>query len=85
MLIQAHCYLLLFLTAGDRFRSGWTALGIMRDKNSLFFKIGFLKNCTGERDRKEQLITCDNGKEKLYIINQGARAAGDICGLHACF
>lgn len=34
--------------------------------------MSFLRNSTGERDRKEELTICDNGKEKLNIINQGA-------------
>lgn len=45
--------------------------------------MGFLRDCTGKGDWKEELTVCDNGKEKLHIINQGARAGGGVCGLHA--
>lgn len=34
--------------------------------------MGFLRDCTGKGDRKQELTICDNGKEKLYIINQEA-------------
>lgn len=45
--------------------------------------MGFLRDCTGKGDKREELAICDNGKEKFYIVNQGPSAGGDVCGLHA--
>jgi len=44
--------------------------------------MGFLRDCTGKGDGKEELTICGNGKEKLSIIKQGARVGGDGCDLH---